>query len=246
MVLEISGRPGVMKHDPDADLKVDKGCPSIIPISKNARGRLHTEPAPGHPCPCKCEHPRLGEVIESYSLLYKAKWDLGSNEKCDQVKKAMLLDGCYMSIKGTIKLRKWDCPDNDKDALGERDDLHIGCQEGTFVMYRPVVPGDPSSGFVAVFTGELRGIVGMDPAPCPGNNHPRCCQPNHVQGMLNGRGVGLMEDCSLCAAYDGYLNTLEGKDLCGKLDIRWDVTFDGIVCCPCPEKKESREKQEKH
>ncbi len=235
--------PGAVVFDPDAALAVDTKCPAIIPISKNIRGRIHTEPERGRDCPCRCEHPTLGPIL-SYALAFTSEWQLNSNTECDQVKTAMLLDGCYMSIKGALKLREWDCPDNDDDALGDRDDLHIGCQKAEFVMYRPVDPADPTAGFVAVFTGELTGVVGLDPAPCPPATLPRCCQPNHVQGMLTGRGIGPMEDCTICAAYEGYFVSIEGRDLCTPQDVRWDVTLDGVVCCPCPEPAEDADKQQ--
>lgn len=239
--------PGAVLFDDDAKLVLDDSCPAIIPISKNVHGRIHIEAERGHKCPCLCEHPTLGETIKTYSLVYKSEWLLKSNDGCDQVKTAMLLDGCHVSIKGGLKLREWDCPDNDDDALGKRDDMHIGCQSGKFVMYRPIDPADPAAGSVPVFTGELTGVVGMDPAPCPpATNKSRCCQPNHVHGMLTGRGVGAMEDCTICAAYDGHFVFLEGNDLCRPQDIRWDVTLDGIVCCPCPKGKDDYDKKGKH
>ena len=42
-----------------------------------------------------------------------------TNIGCDKVKEAMLLDGCYLSIKGEMKLRLWDCPDNEKDKMND-------------------------------------------------------------------------------------------------------------------------------
>ncbi len=237
--------PGAVIFDAAAALAFDDHCPTIIPISKNIRGRIHIEPDRNHDCPCECEHPTLGETILTYSLSFKSEWLLNSNAECDQVKTAMLLDGCHVSIKGGLKLRLWDCPDNNNNSLGDRDDLHIGCQEAKFVMYRPIDPSDASAGSIPVFTGELVGVVGMDPAPCPGNMLPRCCQPNHVHGMLTGRGVGPMEDCTICAAYDGYFVSIEGRDLCDPQDVRWDVTLDGVVCCPCPEGGEKDGKKEK-
>ena len=56
--------------------------------------------------------------------------------------------------------------------------------------------------------------------------------------MLTGQGVGAMEDCTICAAYDGYFVFLEGRYLCSPQDVRWDVALDGVVCCPCPEDRE--------
>ena len=63
--------------------------------------------------------------------------------------------------------------------------------------------------------------------------------------MLTGRGVGAMEDCTFCAAYDGHFVFLEGRDLCSPQDLRWDVALDGVVCCPCPkgEEKDGKKKQ---
>ena len=126
--------PGAVLFDAATALALDDTCPAIIPISKNIRGRIHTEPERGHDCPRRCDHPTLGETILSWSLLYKSEWLLNSNTECDQVKTAML--------------------------------------------------------------------------------------PNHVHGMLTGRGVGPMEDCTICAAYDGYFVFLEGRDLCEPQDVR--------------------------
>jgi hypothetical protein len=236
--------PGAVLFDDDAALAFNDNCPAIIPISKNIRSNILTEPERGHDCPCRCEHPTLGEIL-TFPLRFTSEWQLTSNTECDHVKTAMLLDGCHMTIKGSLKLRLWDCPDNNNNALGERDDMHIGCQEAKFVMYRPVDPSDPSAGSIPVFSGELTGVVGLDPAPCPGNNLPRCCQPNHVHGMLTGHGVGPMEDCTICAAYDGHFVSIEGRDLCVPQDTRWDVTLDGVVCCPCPDGDEKGDEKKK-
>lgn len=230
--------PGAVVFDDDAALALNDRCPAIIPISKDiCEGRIHTRPERGHDCPCVCEYPLLDQTILTYSLLFKSEWVLESNTGCDQVKRAMLLDGCRVSIKGRMKLRLWDCPGRDGDKPGERGDLHIGCQEGEFVMYRPIDPQNRNAGSVPVFTGEVTGVVGLDPAPCPANGKSRCCQPNHVQGMLTGRGVGVMEDCTICAAYDGPFVSLEEGDICRPQDMKWKLTLDGIVCCPCPEHK---------
>ncbi len=236
-----------LEKDADAkiDLPIDTACPVLIPISKNVRGRIQTEPHTGHPCPCKCKHPTLGQTILTYSMQFRAEWLLRSNQGCDQVKTAMLLDGCNMSIKGDMKLREWDCPDNNDDAAGPNDDLHIGCQIGKFVMYRPIDPANPAGGQIPVFTGDFIGVVGLDTIPCsPANQRPRCCQPNHVQGTLNGRGVGPMEDCTLCATYEGHFMFLEGRDMCQPQNLRWDINLDGVVCCPCPDGDDAPDKKQ--
>lgn len=238
MITQHPKSPGAVKIDPDAALALDTACPVLITISKNLTGRILTSPDRNHACPCPCDYPGLSGPIQTYSLGYRADWKFSSNQACDQVKEANLLDGCYMVVKGSLKLRDAKCPPHDHPGGRPHQDLDllIGCQEGEFILYRPVDPNDPTQGFVAVFLGELYGTVGLDNRP--GNAHPRCCQENLTRGTIKGRGVGPMQDCELCAIYEGDFNSLDDVDLCRQLDFRWNIWLDGTICCPCPETKD--------
>lgn len=236
--------PGLVLFD-DNKPEVDRRCPMLVKISKNMpNGRMQTLPQKQHDCPCICPHPILGPT-KNYSLDYEVEFPrFGSNAECDEVAQTMLLDGCYMVIKGEMKLKDAECPPHSHTHGTHEDwELYLGCQSGEWEMFRPVDPGDPTQGFVLVFEGELHGTIGFDPQPCPENEHPRCCQENHTRGMLIGKGVGLMRDCTFCATYDGRLNSLDDADLCRKNDIGWSIWLDGVVCCPCPEHDEMKKQK---
>ena len=221
--------PGAVLFNGGGPIKIDNRCPVLVPMSKNITGPIHIEPIRGQDCPCKCEHPALGETINTYTLRYETELKFSpGDERCDKVKEAQMLDGCYMSIKGELKLRDSKCPPH-THAGGDPHqglDLFIGCQTGDFIMYRPIDPADTSQGFVAVFMGSLFGTVGFDPT---GADHPRCCFESWVRGMIIGRGVGGMEDCEICVTYDGSFQSLDDLDLCRENDIKWDLIPTALV-----------------
>jgi len=234
--------PGAVLFKPATAVRIDNHCPVIVPISKNMTGDFRVEPIRGQACPCECYHPQLGETIRSYALSYATELRFSSGGNCDKVKAAGLLDGCYMTVKGGLQLRDSKCPEPTDSAGQPHQDLHIGCQDGEFVMYRPIDPGDPNTAFLPVFIGELTGTVGFDPNSA---DNSRCCRENWTRGMITGRGVGAMRDCELCATYEGPLKGLDDLDLCLGHDIRWDLKLDGVVICPCPEQAEDKDQKKK-
>lgn len=237
--------PGAVLIKPGVLPKIDKRCPVIVPMSKDLKGDIRIEPVPGLACPCKCYHPQLNETINSYLLDYETEMTFVSGGDCDKVKKAGLLDGCYIKIEGRLQLRDALCPDaKDAGVQPPRDqELVLGCQRGDFTIYRPVDPNDTAAGFLPVFVGELIGTVGFDPKPHE-HDHSRCCQENHVHGMLKGRGVGVMQDCEICLTYEGDFDSLDDLDLCRGHNIGWKIWLDGVVICPCPEQADDKKKKE--
>ncbi len=231
--------PGVLPFGP-IDPNVRRRCPALIPMSKNLKGRLAYSPRPGMPCPCVCPYPPFPRPIETHTLDFEAELDFDSNPFCDDVKEARLLDGCRIRIKGELKLRDRKCQHADiADETGDHH-LNLGCQTGTFVIFKPIDPNDRSLGFLPVFRGDLNGTVGFDPGLKDGS---RCCVENHTRGMMIGRGDGVMGDCEICVTYDGLLDTIDGANLCADTQIGWAMTVDGTVCCPCPDIiEEEREK----
>lgn len=232
--------PGVFVIDPDADPVVDRRCPVLIPISKNIEGKIAISAKPNVPCPCKCPGVVPDEIIETASHDFCATLRFDSNWPCDDVHRARLLDGCRMLVEGDMKLRDRKC--RHSDVADETGDHHLilGCQQGRFLIYRPIDPDDHSAGFVPVFEGQLNGTIGFDPGQKEGS---RCCAEDHTRGMMVGRGLGPLRDCEICVTYEGHFKSLDNSDLCADRTIGWVFNLDGTVCCRCPDwKEEEREK----
>ena len=222
----------LVKIDAKRFLRSRSDCDEILLLSKTtpseggkvwmgARDRAH--------CPCKCYSRNLRREIYVYHLVHKFVWPWPADliEPCDEIAGSDFLKGCYVKGSGTLKLRRHKC---------EHGDTLVGCEYAEIVIYRPA-----GTGFLPVFQGQLRGTVGLEPHA---DGKARCCAPNHNEGSIVAKGVGGMEECSLCATYQGTFHKLHPDEVCRGIKISWDGHVDGIVCCPCEEHHEEYQQKQ--
>lgn len=207
----------------------DRGCDEILLLSKTVpkgQGFVSIGAVDPDRCPCQCRSRNLNRVIDVYHLdhTFGWHWPIEALEPCDELSSANVMKGCYLTGRGRMKLRRHRC---------ERGEHLVGCEEANILIYRPA-----GAGWAPVFSGRLTGTVGLEPHA---SGAARCCSPNHHEGSIQAWGVGGMQDCSLCATYQGTFSSLDADRVCDGVKIDYTGQTDGIVCCPCPEHEDKKD-----